>query len=71
MMSKIKLILDVAKDLRNLADSVQAVVDAMSENDTTATEPITSERTATFKIINKYDIIIATIALMIFVLSEY
>lgn len=38
-MSKIKLFLDVVEDLRSLADSVQAVVDAMSENDITTEKP--------------------------------
>lgn len=33
-MSKIKLLLDVANDLKSLAASVQAVADAMSENET-------------------------------------
>ncbi len=32
-MSKIKLLLDVVSDLRSLADSVQAVADAMAGND--------------------------------------
>jgi len=44
MMSKIKLLLDVVKDLKSLADSVQAVADAMSENDTTTTEPIQAQK---------------------------
>lgn len=42
-MSKTKLLLDVVNDLRSLADSVQAVADAMTQNETTAeiapTEP--------------------------------
>lgn len=33
-MSKIKLLLDVANDLKSLADSVQAVANAMSETET-------------------------------------
>lgn len=32
-MSKIKLLLDVAADLRSLADSLQAVADAMTQNE--------------------------------------
>lgn len=32
-MSKIKLLLDVVEDLRSLADSVQAVADAMLQNE--------------------------------------
>lgn len=32
-MSKIKLLLDVVEDLRSLADSVQAVADAMMQSD--------------------------------------
>ncbi len=35
-MSKTKLLLDVVNDLRSLADSVQAVADAMTQNETTA-----------------------------------
>ena len=34
-MSKVKLLLDVVEDLRALADSVQAVVDAMLQNEPT------------------------------------
>ena len=32
-MSKIKLLLDVVEDMRNLADSIQAVADAMSNSE--------------------------------------
>lgn len=32
-MSKVKLLLDVVEDLRSLADSVQAVADAMLQNE--------------------------------------
>lgn len=35
-MSKIKLLLDVVEDLRSLADSVQAVADAMMQSDAPA-----------------------------------
>lgn len=38
-MSKTKLLLDVANDLRSLADSIQAVADAMTQNETTAEIP--------------------------------
>lgn len=38
-MSKTKLLLDVVNDLRSLADSVQAVADAMTQNETTAEIP--------------------------------
>ena len=34
-MSKVKLLLDVVEDLRSLADSVQAVADAMLQNEST------------------------------------
>ena len=34
-MSKVKLLLDVVEDLRSLADSVQAVADAMLQNEQT------------------------------------
>lgn len=34
-MSKVKLLLDVVEDLRSLADSVQAVADAMVQNEPT------------------------------------
>lgn len=32
-MSKVKLLLDVVQDMRSLADSLQAVADAMTENE--------------------------------------
>lgn len=38
-MSKIKLLLDVVKDMRNLADSIQAVADAMSGNESPQPDP--------------------------------
>lgn len=38
-MSNTKLLLDVVNDLRSLADSVQAVADAMTQNETTAEIP--------------------------------
>lgn len=37
-MSKIKLLLDVVNDMRSLADSIQAVCDAMTESDNTPKE---------------------------------
>ena len=37
-MSRVKLLLDVAEDLRNLADSLQAVADAFSYHE--STEPV-------------------------------
>ena len=40
-MSRIKLLLDVIKDIRSLADSLQAVADAMTEN-----EPETEKKPA-------------------------
>ena len=40
-MSKTKLLLDLVRDLRSLADSVQAVSEAMSDNE--STEAIQSE----------------------------
>ncbi|MDD9312043.1 rRNA biogenesis protein rrp5 [Cytobacillus firmus] len=44
-MSKIKLLLDVVSDMRSLADSIQAVADAMASN-----EPVeTKEPTTTVK----------------------
>lgn len=36
-MSKIKLLLNLAQDLRSLADSVQAVADVMADKETTET----------------------------------
>ena len=43
-MSKVKLLLDVVEDLRSLADSVQAVADAMLQNEPTVdAEPKTPE----------------------------
>lgn len=48
-MSKIKLLLDVVLDMKALADSIQAVADAMLENEPTDTikqpEPIKEIRT--------------------------
>lgn len=38
-MSKIKLLLEVVNDLRSLADSVQAVADAMTQNETAENTP--------------------------------
>lgn len=38
-MSKTKLLLDVVNDLRSLADSVQAVADAMTQNGTAENTP--------------------------------
>lgn len=38
-MSKIKLLLDVVKDMRNLADSIQAVADAMAGNESSQPDP--------------------------------
>lgn len=35
-MSKVKLLLDVARDMRSLADSLQALSDAMQQEDTAA-----------------------------------
>lgn len=35
-MSKIKLLLEVVNDLRSLADSIQAVADTMTQNETVA-----------------------------------
>lgn len=37
-MSKVKLLLDVVKDVRSLADSVQAVADAMLQSDSPPVE---------------------------------
>ncbi len=43
-MSKIKLLLDVVSDMRSLADSIQAVADAMMESEPdTDTEVVVSE----------------------------
>ena len=45
-MSKVKLLLDVVEDLRSLADSVQAVADAMLQNEPTVdAEPKTPTST--------------------------
>jgi len=42
--SKIKLLLDVVSDMRSLADSIQAVADAMMESESdTDTEVVVSE----------------------------
>ena len=42
-MGKVKLLLDVAGDLRSLADSLQAVADAVAENDSSAEMTATKE----------------------------
>ncbi len=39
-MSKIKLLLDVVSDLRSLADSLQAVADAMTQSEPEAKAPV-------------------------------
>lgn len=39
-MGKVKLLLDVIGDIRSLADSLQAVADAMAENDARETETV-------------------------------
>lgn len=38
-MSKIQFLLDVVEDMRNLADSIQAVADAMSNRETPQPDP--------------------------------
>lgn len=45
-MSKVKLLLDVVEDLRSLADSVQAVANAMTQSDTQS-EPPAAEKSKT------------------------
>ena len=42
-MGKVKLLLDVVGDLRSLADSLQAVADAVAENDSSAEMTATKE----------------------------
>ena len=42
-MGKVKLLLDVIGDLRSLADSLQAVADAVAENDVSAEMTATKE----------------------------
>lgn len=42
-MSKIKLLLDVIGDLRSLADSLQAVADAVADNDAAGAEMTTTK----------------------------
>ena len=39
-MSKIKLLLDVVEDMRSLADSLQALADAITQGDSPETEPV-------------------------------
>ncbi len=43
-MSKIKLLLDVVNDMRSLADSIQAVCDAMADSDSAPKETPTTKR---------------------------
>ena len=45
-MSKMKLLLDVVSDLRSLADSVQAVADAVAQNGQEQPDQTTEERPA-------------------------
>jgi hypothetical protein len=46
-LSKVKLLLDVVDDMRSLADSIQAVCDAMTESDSAHKEvPTTKTETA-------------------------
>jgi len=44
-MGKIKLILDVIEDIRSLADSLEAVADAMGQTDPSAAEVVLPEST--------------------------
>ena len=39
-MSKIKLLLDVVEDMRSLADSLQALADAMTQGDALEAKPV-------------------------------
>ena len=39
-MNKIKLLLDVVEDMRSLADSLQALADAMTQGDAPEAEPV-------------------------------
>ena len=39
-MSKIKLLLDVVEDMRSLANSLQALADAMTQGDTPEAKPV-------------------------------
>lgn len=39
-MSKIKLLLDVVEDMRSLADSLQALADAMTQGEAPEAEPV-------------------------------
>jgi len=49
-MSKIKLLLDVVTDLRSLADSLQAVADAMTSNEPVdVSQPETTDQVSTQK----------------------
>lgn len=50
-MSKVKLLLDVANDMRSLAESIQAVCDAMTESDS-APKEVPATKTATAKVTN-------------------
>ena len=51
-MSKMKLLLDVVEDLRHLADSIQAVADAMMQGATSAPTPREPEAPAAPKDLN-------------------
>lgn len=46
-MSKIKLLLDVVEDMRRLADSIQAIAEAMIHSGTAPSEPSPAEDAAT------------------------
>lgn len=50
-MSKVKLLLDVVEDMRSLADSVQAVADAMCQSDppVKAAPPVPEEKPPTME----------------------
>lgn len=45
-MSKMKLLLDVVQDMRHLADSLQAVAEAMMQNDAPEPAPVEDETPA-------------------------
>ena len=47
-MSKVKLLIDVVNDMRSLADSIQAVCDAMAESDS-APKEVPAAKTETAK----------------------
>ena len=47
-MSKVKLLLDVVEGMRSLADSIQAMAEAIADNESAPNSPVENENTGVF-----------------------